>query len=251
MKKLLLLSKFEVGITFIPFFIIILLSGSYKLFFTYFLVTLIHELGHVIAAIIFKVKVHNIKLSVFGFNALIDDIEYLPIYKQILIIIMGPLTYFISLLLIRKLYINEVISLLMYYKALATNKYIFIFNLLPIYPLDGGRILKIILDKFFTYKNSRIVLYITSFLFMIAFVIYTRECKQFLMYIFLVINFLMNIFTLKKQWKKFLLKRYYMSNNYKDKIHKYNDLFFYKNNYLINKKDILTEKEAIIKLLKE
>ena len=220
MKKFLNLSKFEVGISFIPFLIVILFSGYYKLFFTYFLITLIHELGHILMACIFKVKVNKVKLSIFGFNGEIENIDYLKIYKQILIIIMGPLTYFVSLFLIRELYLNEVISLVMYYKALASNKYILIFNLLPIYPLDGGRLLKIVLDKIFTYKNSKRILYLVSFVFMIGFVIYTIECKQYLMYVFLLVNFMINILSLNKQWKRFLVNRYYIKNNYKEKIHK-------------------------------
>ncbi len=250
MRKLSVLSKFEVGISFVPFLIIILLTGYYKLFFTYFLITLIHELGHVIIACIFKVKVNKIKLDVFGFNGEIESIDYLPIYKQILIIIAGPLTYFISLILIRELYLNDVISLLTYYKALASNKYILIFNLLPIYPLDGGRLVKIFCDKIFTYKNSRIVLYVISFVFMIGFVIYTKEYKQYLMYIFLVLNFVINVLSINKNWKSFLVKRYYINNKYKDKLHKRKDLYMYKNNYMIDKNDILNEKEIIIKLLK-
>ena len=149
MKKLLQLFRFEVGISFIPFLIVILLAGQYKLFFTYFLITLIHELGHVIMSIIFKVRVNRIKLSIFGFNADIDSIDYLAIYKQILIIIAGPLTYFISNILIKELYLNNVISLVMYNKALASNLYILIFNLLPIFPLDGGRLIRILFDKIY------------------------------------------------------------------------------------------------------
>lgn len=251
MKKLLLLSKFEVGISFIPFLIVILFSGYYKLFFTYFLITLIHELGHVIMASVFKVKVNKVKLTIFGFNAEIDNIEYLKIYKQILIIIMGPLTYFISLFLIRELYLNDFISLVMYYKALASNKYILLFNLLPIYPLDGGRIVKILFDKIFTYKNAKRVLYTVSFVFMIGFIIYTMKCKQYLMYAFLLLNFMINIFSLNKQWKRFLVNRYYIKNKYKEKIHHHNDLYMYKNNYLLKNKNILNEKEAIIELLRK
>lgn len=251
MKKLSLLSKFEVGISFIPFLIIILFSGYYKLFFTYFLITLIHELGHVIMALIFKIKVNKIKLSIFGFNAEIENIDYLAIYKQILIIIMGPLTYFISYFLIRELYLNDIISLVMYYKALASNKYILIFNLLPIYPLDGGRIVKILLDKIFTYKNAKRILYLISFIFMVGFVFYTSNCKQYLMYVFLLINFFINIINLNKNWKAFLLSRYYLDNKYKEKIHKRKDLYMYKNNYVLKNKEILNEKEVIIELLKE
>ena len=154
MKKLLLLSKFEVGIMVIPFLVIILLSGSYKLFFTYFLITFIHELGHIFMAVFFKVHVNRVKLSIFGFNAEIGNTDYPDIYKQILIIIMGPLTYFISILLIKYLYLHDFISLVMYYKALSTNKYIFIFNILPIYPLDGSKILNLLLSKFIPYNKT-------------------------------------------------------------------------------------------------
>ena len=251
MKKLLHLSKFEVGITFIPFLVIILLSGTYKLFFTYFLITFIHELGHICMAVFFKIRVNKVKLSIFGFNAEIDNTEYLAIYKQILIIIMGPCTYFISILLIRQLYIHDLISLVMYYKALTTNKYIFIFNVLPIFPLDGGRLFKVITDSFFTYKTSKIFTYLVSFIFMVLFVIYTSECKQYLMYIFLLVNFIMNIVNLEKEWKIFLIQRYYLKNKYKDKLHKKRDLYMYKNNYILKKDLILNEKEAILEMLNE
>jgi len=251
MKKLLNIFRFEIGISFIPFLIIILLSGQYKLFFTYFLITFIHELGHVIMALGFKVKVNKIKLSMFGFNADIDNMDYLAIYKQMLIIIMGPLTYFGSVLLIKELYLNEVISLIMYYKALATNKYILFFNLLPIYPLDGGRLIKVVFDKVFTFKFSKFFLYSVSFIFIVGFALYTVECKQYLMYLFLLINFVLNVCSIKKEWKAFLIRRYYLNNKYKEKIHKKKDLYMYRNNFIIRNKDILTEKEIILDLLRD
>ena len=249
MKKYLPLIKFEVGISTIPFLLIVLLTGYYKLFFTYFLVNLIHELGHVIMALFFKVRVNKIKLNIFGFSADIENIDYLKRYKQILIIIMGPLTYFISLYLIKELYLYDFISLVTYYKALSVNKYLVLFNLLPIYPLDGGRLLKVISDKLFTFKVSRIITYSVSFLMMIGFVIYTGECKQYLMYIFLIGSFITNILSLDKEWKKFLLSRYYLNNNYRDKLHSHHDLYIQKNNYLLINKNIFTEKEAIKELL--
>lgn len=251
MKKLSLLSKFDVGITFVPFLIIILFCGYYKLFFTYFLITFIHEMSHVLMATFFKVKVNKIKLNIFGFNADIENIDYLKFYKQILIILAGPLSYFLSLILIKELYIENVISLVTYYKALSANKYILIFNLLPIFPLDGGRLIKIVIDKLFTYKNSKIILYTISFVFMVGFVFYTMECKQYLMYIFLIINLVTNILKLNKDWKVFLINRYYLRNNYKEKIHSHSDLYMYKNNYLLKDKELLNEKEAIIDFLKD
>jgi stage IV sporulation protein FB len=170
-------------------------------------------LGHIVVASIFKIKVNKITLNIFGFNADIGEINHLSIFKQILIIISGPLTYFISRILIKELYLNDIISLVMYYKAIATNKYILLFNLLPIFPLDGGRLFKLFLDKLLPYKKSKIASVIVSFFFMILFVVYTMECKQYLMYIFLCVSFIVNVITLKKDWKSFLLKRYYFKNS--------------------------------------
>jgi len=251
MKIFSFLEKIEIGISIIPFLVIVLLSGYYKLFFTYFLITLIHELGHVIVAKIFKVKINNIKLTVFGFNADIEDYKYLNIYKQLLILIAGPLTYFISIFLLQKLYVWEVISLVTYYKALLTNKYIFIFNLLPIFPLDGGRIIKIILDRIFTYKTSKIISNIVSTIFLTLFIVYTGDHKQYLMYVFLVINLVLNVLFLDKEWKKFLVSRLYFDNKYPSKIHYKKDLYVYKDNYLIKNKELLSEKEGVVELLKD
>ena len=46
------------------------------------------------------------------------------------------------------------------------------------------------------------------------------------------------------------LKALYLNNQYKEKIHKQRDLYMYKNNYLLRNKEILNEKQAIIKFLK-
>ena len=62
MKMLSLFYKVEIGISLIPFLIVILLTGYYKLFFTYFIIVFIHELGHVVVASAFNVK----SISEFG-----------------------------------------------------------------------------------------------------------------------------------------------------------------------------------------
>ena len=251
MKIFSFLEKFEIGISVVPFFIIILFSGYYKLFFTYFLITFIHELGHIIVAKMFKVKVNNMKLSVFGFSANIDDYKYLSIYKQLLILLAGPLTYFISIFFIEKLYVYEIISLVTYYKALLTNKYIFIFNLLPIFPLDGGRIIKIVLDKIFTYKKAKVLSNIISIIFIILFIFYTGSHKQYLMYLFLIVNLILNTVFIDREWRRFLVSRLYFNNKYPSKIHHKKDLYIYKDNYTIRKKELLNEKESVIFLLED
>ena len=70
--------------------------------------------------------------------------------KKILIALAGPLTNLIMILITYRLKIDIIKSMLIIY----TNFLIMIFNLLPIYPLDGGRILKGILHISFGKRKS-------------------------------------------------------------------------------------------------
>ena len=86
--------------------------------------------------------------------------------KKIIVAIAGPLTNFLIIFITSNLQLNIIKSTLIMY----TNFLIMIFNLLPIYPLDGGRILKstlhIILgkrgaEKYINIVSKVIVIFIT------------------------------------------------------------------------------------------
>lgn len=57
-----------------------------------------------------KVEVKSIKLLPIGFSTKIKDLDYLDTFKELLIVIAGPLTYFISFVLLHVLYRLDFIS---------------------------------------------------------------------------------------------------------------------------------------------
>lgn len=244
-------NKFEVSPFATIFILLTLLTNSYKLFFIYFLITFIHELGHVLVAVIFKLRINKIKLLAVGFNAEIEDLDYISSLKEFLIVIAGPLTYFISLLMLRYMYKADFISYNAYSQALIVNKYDLFFNLLPLIPLDGGRILKIIIDNFFTSKKSMVVTVVFSNIFLLVFIYVTKDAPQWLIYIFLTITNISYILAINKRWKLFLVKRLILFNKFKVKIHGHKDLYRNKYNYIIIDDCIYNEREAIISLLKK
>lgn len=251
MKKFLnFFNKFEVSPFASIFIFFTLLANSYKLFFIYFLITLIHELGHVVVAKLFKLKINKIQLLAIGFNAEIDGLDYTDSLKELLITLAGPLTYFISIYLLKYMYQVDFISYNAFIQANQVNKFDFFFNLLPILPLDGGRILKIINDNFFTSKKSMSITFIFSMIFTCLFIYYTHNSPQWLMYIFLIVTNVTFIININKKWKLFLINRLTINNNYKRKIHSKNDIYRNKNNYKITNKEIINEKEIIFRLLK-
>ena len=71
-----------------------------------------------------------------------------------------------------------------------------------------------------------------------------------MIYIFLIFANCINVFTINRRWKRFLITRLVRGNNYKIKLHKKDDIYRNKNNFIIKNKEIISEKEKIMELLK-
>ncbi len=116
----------------------------------FFISILIHELGHSIVAIHYKIKVRSITLFIFGGIAEITREAKKPI-EEFWIAIAGPVTSFLLALIfqfISVVFSNiPIISALSKYLALI-NFILAIFNLVPGFPLDGGRVLRSIIWYF-------------------------------------------------------------------------------------------------------
>ena len=102
--------------------------------------SLIHELGHMLAGILLKLKPKSLNLMPFGISLTFEIYEYKKLLeiKKIFIAIAGPVTNLIICIIAKFLHIDYGIKQIIIY----SNLLITLFNLMPLYPLDGGRILK-------------------------------------------------------------------------------------------------------------
>lgn len=152
------------------FVLIFLITRQIEIYALLMLFALIHEFGHFFMGLALGLKPETLTVIPTGFsisfktkcenyNVKIKNGNLLAI-KQIIIAIAGPL---INILIIFACYIynlttnyttifNTPIEAIVY-----ANILIFIFNMLPIYPLDGGRIFKEIIHIFLGLKNSYIL----------------------------------------------------------------------------------------------
>ena len=110
--------------------------------------TIIHEICHLFAGLILKMKIKRITIMPIGlsieFKIPYEDLNSKILksnkleLKKFFIAIAGPLSNIIIVLITLLLNINMELKNSIIY----SNLLIAMFNLLPIYPLDGGRVLK-------------------------------------------------------------------------------------------------------------
>lgn len=222
-----------------------LLTGHFKNLFYFTLIILIHELGHSLAGIVFKYKIEKIEIYPYGgCSKMLYDINT-NFYKELLVLIMGPIfqILFMYIIYILKIDVPE-----FFYTY---NLYILIFNLLPIYPLDGGRLLHLFLCKIISYYQSlRIIIYISYFISIGSFIyiiLFNRNLVLVIIFILLLKQVFKEIKKVDYYFNKFLLERY-LNNYIFNKIKKIKNIKkmkrYYYHYFLINNK-VVDEKVTL------
>lgn len=147
--------KIKLNLNIFLFLILFFITNQIEIYALVMVFALIHELAHLICGVLLGFKTDTFKIMPLGFsiefetnvqdyNKKIIKSNILAV-KKILIAFAGPLINLIIVII--GLIFNFDINIIY------ANFLIFVFNLLPIYPLDGGRILINILKIF--YGNRR------------------------------------------------------------------------------------------------
>ena len=159
--------KFRIDLKILFFLALFSLTRQLKVYLIVMLFALLHEIAHLLVGIILKFRPMQIEMMPFGFWIDLEPKEEdykrkiiksnITELKYIFVALAGPLFNLIMVILFEKLNIEKTIKDLIIY----SNFFLFIFNLIPIYPLDGGRILRSILRIFqgkkIADKNMKII----------------------------------------------------------------------------------------------
>ncbi|NMO95314.1 M50 family metallopeptidase [Paenibacillus lemnae] len=143
-----------------PLFVIIMLAsvvtGNFLELLTLFTIVFIHELGHAGAAAAMGFKVRSIQMLPFGGVAVIEDNGRMNAYREMVIALAGPLQNAVMIgagMLCQSMGWGDA-QFLGY--IIQSNIIIALFNLLPILPLDGGKLLQAAISLFAPYHSTLI-----------------------------------------------------------------------------------------------
>lgn len=213
---------------------------------------LIHELGHYTAAKLLKFKVLKIVIYPFGGITKINDLINKDINEEILVATSGVIFQFIFYLII--VYLNHINIIRDYTLNIYTlyNNQIIFFNLMPIYPLDGAKIINLLLSKFFNYNLSNKLTIMISLIGMSLFILtssYNHNYSYIMVLSVLIIYNYKFIKQLKYIYNRFLLERYLYNISYpKIKIISNGNKMYKNNSHIIKvNNNYITEKKYLSK----
>ncbi len=128
--------KIQIKKTFLLILIFFAVFYDLRQLFLFVLAVFLHELSHILVAKCYKLKISNLTLTPLGMVCKINNVSALPLFKKLLVTSIGVITNLVLFIILHfikseNIYIN-------YFKN--ANLVLFIFNSLPIYPLDGSKL---------------------------------------------------------------------------------------------------------------
>ena len=199
-------------------------------------------------AYILGIKINEIYIYPLGGISKFNMDLNISIKKELLILINGPIFQHIAYL---------ILLVLLPTKRDLINTYhysILIFNLLPIYPLDGGKLVKLALNKIISYKSSLKLIIYSSYLITVILLLTNKKNIS----LFIMVTLLLILITKEKNkidyiYNKYLLERYLNNYNFRSNriINNIDKLYRDKNHIIHTNNKYYRENEYLEKIYKK
>ncbi len=145
--------RIHIDLSWLLFALIVIATGQLTHYLVLLMLMCWHECGHFLMALYFKWPIKQLRLFMFGCVMETDAFLMRPLKEQWLVVLAGPLQHvfiFLVCLMLRQ----SVESVTVIDFALSANVTLVCFNLLPIWPLDGGKIMYLLVNVSQPFKKS-------------------------------------------------------------------------------------------------
>jgi stage IV sporulation protein FB len=190
------------------------ITANFKTVLMLLLIVFVHEMGHAMSAHFFSWRIKSIMLLPFGGVAEVDEYGNRSLKQELIVMLSGPVQHLWLQGGAYVLLITNIIGSADYQLFTFYNVSILLFNLLPVWPLDGGKLLFILFSKYFSYKKAHYYMIATSIIFLLLYAVISLFFSPNLMNLLIIIMFL--IYSLYHEYKnrmygclRFLMERYY------------------------------------------
>lgn len=139
---------------FLLFATVAILSGAFVELITIVVIVIIHECGHYVAARSFSWRIRRMYMWIFGAVMETEEHGVRSIREEAIVVLAGPFQH---------IWMYGIAWLFQYYEWLPPtviqgiffyNTIILVFNLLPIWPLDGGKMVYLLLTYVWPYQKG-------------------------------------------------------------------------------------------------
>lgn len=197
-----ILSKIKIHPLFYIVSFITLITGFFKEFSYIMLIISCHELGHILVSLYFKWQIDKILVLPFSGLTLFNEKINRPLKEEILIAISGPLMQIIVF--------SSSNGLILKY-----HYFLLLFNLLPIIPLDGSKILNCLFNYLFSFKLSHFLTIIISVITLLVLSMFKFNLVILIVSSFLIFKIIDEYQNHNNIFNKFLMERYLYNLKFK------------------------------------
>lgn len=186
-----------------------------------FLVIIIHELGHAVISSYYNWKIKRIDITICGGFITYDEVIDKPLKEELVIALAGFIFQFILFIISFILYYFNIFDIKVFLMINKYNLSVFLFNILPIYPLDGSKILLILFNYIMPYKKAlKLINYVSLInliLIILSFFIFKLRFEYaYIMIISFILNKIIKLFKdIPYLFNRLLFERYIYGANIK------------------------------------
>jgi len=140
--------KITINVLLVPVVIAIFLTGQFEMYVIAYFFAFLHEIAHIVVAKHFNLEVNEIEFLPIGFNARICGTWKLTVERELVLFLCGPaINLLFSAFFLAVSSVVSTTNSKVLIEIITVNIFLACFNMIPMVPLDGGRILMIILSR--------------------------------------------------------------------------------------------------------
>lgn len=157
-------------------YLLLALLVGYDSYVCFLLFSFLHEIGHYLIAYFLKFEIDGMVVLPFGAFLSLNDFGKHKVIDEILVVISGPLINLVMMLLFYDTYLAKI------------NLFILVFNLLPIYPLDGSKLLLLVMSYFVDYYRCFKLQIFISYIMLLCFCFIVDDIGSYILLVYLGFN---------------------------------------------------------------